>query len=233
MPNSSSPFWRKRAFQIVIAACAQFVVLTAIAMLVYPGGTSSDKATSGYSFFTNFFSDLGRTVAHNTQPNTIASVLFPVALTGAGAGLILFFIAFTQFFRQSALTRVLSFVGTLFGLGAGVCFIGVAFTPSNLFGALHGSFVLGAFGLFFVAVSVYVIPMLMENGYPSRHTLIFIAFAVMLGVYVWLMVNGPRGNTPDVAWVQPTAQKVIVYASLASVTLQSLAAMSVARARRN
>lgn len=225
MPNSSSPFWRKRAFQIVIAACGQFVVLTIIAMLVYPGGTSADKTSAGYSFFTNFFSDLGRTIAHNGQPNSIASLLFPIALTLAGSGLILFFVAFTQFFRQSAITKILSAVGTLAGIGAGLCFIGVAFTPSNLYSSAHGMFVLGAFGLFFVAVSIYVMAMLIEKAYPSRNALIFVGFALALGVYVWLMINGPRGNTPDVAWIQPTAQKIIVYASLLSVALQSWVAI--------
>lgn len=231
MPNSLSPFWGKRAFQIVLASCGQFVALTILAMLVYPGGTNADKTTAGYSFFTNFFSDLGRTVAHNGQPNSIASLLFPIALTLAGSGLILFFITFTQFFRQSAITKILSAAGALAGIGAGLCFIGVAFTPSNLFSSAHGTFVLSAFGLFFVAVSIYVMAMLIEKNYPSRNALIFIAFAVALGVYVWLMVNGPRGNSPDVAWIQPTAQKVIVYASLLSVALQSWAAIRLTQSR--
>lgn len=226
MPNTPNPFWSRTAFKLTLLSCAQFVALTLLAMLFYPGGTNADKTTAGYAFFTNFFSDLGRTVAHNNQPNPIASLLFPLALAGAGAGLILFFIAFMRFFRQSALTRALSGIGALLGVGAGLCFVGVAFTPSNLFGAAHGAFVLGAFGLFFVAVSLYLIPMWMERTYPSRYALIFVAFAILLGGYVWLMVNGPRGNAPDVAWVQPTAQKVIVYASLLSVALQSLAALS-------
>ena len=39
---------------------------------------------AGYSFFTNFFSDLGRTVSFNGATNTTALLLFSGALIFAG-----------------------------------------------------------------------------------------------------------------------------------------------------
>src|ERR1700682_941228 len=95
---STPTLWRKTAFQIVIAACITFVVVTLLAMFTYAGGTFANSQNAGYSFFTNFFSDLGRTVSYNNQPNPISHTLFTFALTFAGLALAIFFIAFTQFF---------------------------------------------------------------------------------------------------------------------------------------
>ena len=56
------------------------VVLTAAAMLLYPGGTALDHSTRGYSVSRNFLSDLGCTVAFGGQPNVSGAVLFVAAL---------------------------------------------------------------------------------------------------------------------------------------------------------
>jgi hypothetical protein len=68
-------FWTKTAFQIVITSINVFIALTTLTMFIYPGGTSADRTTTGCQFFTNFFSDLGRTVARNGAPNSVASLL--------------------------------------------------------------------------------------------------------------------------------------------------------------
>jgi protein-S-isoprenylcysteine O-methyltransferase Ste14 len=220
-------FWRDGVFRLVMAACAQFVALTALAMLLYPGGTGADKAAPGYSFFTNFFSDLGRTVSHSGATNTSSMPLFVIALVLAGAGLMLFFIAFTQFFNRNWVTRVFSILGTIFGLVAGACFIGVALTPSNISGAAHGSFVLLAFGSFFLATVLYLVPMIVQHDYPTRYIASFAVFAAMLGVYLWLLFNGPRSSSQDGLLIQATGQKIIVYASVISIFIQAFHARRV------
>jgi len=101
-------FWRRHLFTSVIVGGIQFVVLTLLAMLFYPGGTKTDPTTPGYSFFRNFFSELGLTRGYGGQPNTISTALFVVSLTVTGIALALFFVGFTQFFRRSLSGRILS-----------------------------------------------------------------------------------------------------------------------------
>jgi hypothetical protein len=50
---------------LLIYAAAQFIVLTAIAMAVYPGGAVYRRGSDGYLFFQNFFSDLGATSTYS------------------------------------------------------------------------------------------------------------------------------------------------------------------------
>jgi hypothetical protein len=215
-------FWAGAAYRVVIAGILAFLALTTLAMFVYPGGTSLDKTSAGYQFFFNFFSDLGRTVAHNGQPNTLASVLFVLAMACAGGGLIMFFIAFTRFFQHTSVERVISWVATGFGVIAGVCFIGVGLAPSNVNQRLHGLFVLSAFGTFLIATATYAILILREPAYPNRYAWPFLVFALMLAVYMWVLTQGPRDT-----FIQVTAQKIIVYASVGSVLLQAFAAQRV------
>jgi hypothetical protein len=216
--------WRRKAFSWVAVGCVQFVILTVVAMWFYPGGTIADPTTQGYSFFANFFSELGLTRTHSGGPNTVSFVLFFVALTLAGAGLVLFFVVFRSLFAQSGVLRVLSAIGSLFGVLSGICFIGVACTPANLRPSLHGQFVLWAFEAFPVAVILYAIAILLHKSYPKRFAVVFIAFAALLVLYLVLIMRGPEFATRQGLMIQATGQKAIVYASIISILIQSLAA---------
>ncbi|MHA1933530.1 MAG: hypothetical protein ACW96X_13380, partial [Promethearchaeota archaeon] len=68
MPTKSGS--RKAIYILSMVGCFQFVILTAIAMLFYKGGTYIDHFSSGYIFWQNYFSDLGRIVAHSGIQNT-------------------------------------------------------------------------------------------------------------------------------------------------------------------
>lgn len=212
----------KRPFQFTAYSAVQFVVLTIIAMFFYPGGTITDHSTSGYSFFRNFFSSLGLTVAPNGEPNTIAAILFFIALSVAGLGLVVYFIAEPQFFWHSRSLRITSIVGSIVGVFTGICFMGVAFTPANLFRDAHSWFVLNAFRSFLVAAIVYAIAILLNKDYPNRYAGVYLLFAVLLAAYIWLMINGPGLDTVQGEMVQVTGQKIIVYASIICMLVQSV-----------
>jgi hypothetical protein len=222
-------FARRRVFSLIAIGCILFVILSAVAMLFYPGGSASDPTIRGYSFFTNFFSDLGRTQARNGQPNAPAAILFFIALTFAGAALIAFFIARVRFFKRTRLDQILARIGSLIGIVAGVCFIGVACAPANLNGALHNQFVYGAFEAFAVATILYFVVIAREPQYPKRFAVVFGAFAILLLLYLGLLFFGPSTRTSEGVLIQVTGQKIIVYASIVSVLIQSLGARDLAK----
>ena len=77
----------RTACAVLLYASAQFVVLTVAAMLAYPGGNAQDPRAAGYSFFENFFSDLGQTwvrYGNLRTPNPVSFPLFVVALVTVG-----------------------------------------------------------------------------------------------------------------------------------------------------
>ncbi len=219
----------ERPFRLVSLACLQFVVLTALAMLVYAGGTVADPSTTRYQFFHNFFSDLGRTQTRLGAPNTLSAVLFFVALALAGLGLVLFFAAVLRFFRRPAAARALALVGTVAGVVSGLSFAGIALTPANLLALAHGLFVQWAFLAFLAAVLFYIPAVLLARDYPKRYAAVFAAFALLLAAYVWLLFNGPRPGSASGLVVQATGQKIIVYAAIVTAFIQAEGARRLAR----
>lgn len=210
---------KSRPFRLIMAGCAQFVLLTLLAMLVYAGGNAENPDAPGYQFFRNFFSDLGLTIAYNGEANTASFLLFTIALSLAGLSLIVFFILMPRFFKQDKMALALTWLGSLAGLVAGACFIGVAFTPANLLLQAHVNFVFGAFGSYFVAVLFYVAAMFKLPTFARVYQLVLLAFAFILGGYVWLLFNGPENLT-----IQIAEQKIIAYASITTVFIQAYGA---------
>ena len=216
----STIFWRKTVFQLVLVGCGLFVALTLAAMLVYPGGTMKDHSTHGYRFFENVFSDLGRTQARNGEANPLSMVLFVIGLSAVGLGMVLFFIAYMQFFNETWLLRGLSWLGSAVGISSAACFIGIAWAPSDT-SRLHNVFVLWAFRLFLAAVSIYIPALLLGRQLPRRQALTFLIFAGLLAGYLLLLTRGPRPNTLQGLVIQATGQKVIAYASIVSISVQA------------
>jgi len=219
--NLNTPFWRERVFQLVLIMTGLFVLFTAVGMLIYPGGSVHNPQQAGYAFFQNFFSDLGITRAHNGQPNWPAAALFFVALNGAGVGLILFFVAFRQFFGRTRLGWWLSLLGSAVGVLAGVCFVGIAFTPANLLRPAHIWFVLYAFQSLLLASLLYGAAILYERSYPARLGVVFGLFILILGGYVYLLRAGPGLGTPEGAIIQAVGQKIVVYTAVAIIMIQA------------
>ena len=217
----NSTFWQKNVFHYVFLGCGLFVLLTVIAMFTYPGGLYTGELTSHYDFFHNFFSDLGRIHVEGGKSNLVSAVLFCLALSIAGIGLIFFFIAFRQFFKNDRVGNVVSAVGTMIGVISGVCFIGVAFAPYDLLLDIHFQFVLWAFRTFFFAVSIYAYLVFRQSYYPHRYGWIFAAFAIFLAAYIGLLEFGPKASTPSGLVIQATGQKVIVYVSIISAMTQA------------
>jgi len=216
--------WRRDFFLVAAIGCGLFVVLTGAAMLVYPGGSHVNMAQEGYSFKYNFLSDLGLRQTPNGLPNPVAGGLFFAALTLAGLTLALFFIQFRRFFRRTMREQVLSLVGTLLGVGAGICFAGVGFTPADVYGEAHMQFVMWAFSLFPLAVLCYTLVMAGSRALPRGYTCVCLAFFGMLAGYYLLITQGPDFGTSYGYVIQTLGQKIIVYASIAATCILSLGA---------
>jgi len=216
-----SPFWKKHVYLFVVIGCGIFVVLTVTAMFAYPGGTYTDETTVGYDFFRNFFSDLGLVTALNGEPNTVSLILFFIALTMVGIGLILFFIAFRDFFTSDPTENLLSLIGAVIGTASGLCFVGIACAPYDVLFDIHYELVFWAFRTFLVAVAVYTVVIFRQDIYPRRYGWIFIVFAFFLAAYIVLLEFGPKASTPDGLVIQATGQKIITYISIISIMVQS------------
>ncbi len=219
--ESTSVHKRQRPFQWIMLGCLLVFVLLLVAMFVYPGGTRNDPTTQGYLFFSNFFSDLGRTVAHDGSRNVASTALFFIALVLAGMAVILFSVTMLQFFKQPRSARILSWIGTAFGAVSGLGYMGIAFAPANLLLDAHTVLVQVAFLGFFLFVLFYLAAILITESYPNRYATVLAGFAVILAVYLWLLFSGPAPDAPGGLTIQATGQKIVVYAMIVTVLIEA------------
>jgi hypothetical protein len=63
---------------------------------------------------------------------------------------------------------------------------------------------------------------MLEPGLPRRTAWVFATFAMMLIAYLILLSAGLAGSPAATAMVQATGQKIIVYAAIITVLVQSL-----------
>ncbi len=211
-------------YRFIAAGCILFLLFTLVAMLTYTGGSVTDPSAPGYSFTHNFLSNLGMLTAESGRPNWISAILFFLALALAGAALVVFFIIFRRFFLSTGLQKALSLVGSALGILAGISFMGIAFAPADIARPAHVQFVMWAFRLFPLAVLCYVPVMFIDKHYPKVYAWVFAIFCLMLVGYYLLLTNGPSFTSPQGLVVQVVGQKVIAYASIVSIGVQSMGA---------
>lgn len=227
--NSNASRSAGRGIRFALANCFIFVVLTLVAMYYYPGGTHTDHQAEGYSFWHNFFSDLGMWNSFTGDPKFISFILFVTALSLIGLSFISFSVCMPSLFHRLENSRKYISTGSFFGFIAGISFIGVAFTPRDLCLVPHIIFVFSAFICFLLVVIFYSIGILKDHDYPNSYAFIFMGFAVLLASYIILLFLGPGSDEQGSVVIQAAGQKVIVYAAIITMSVQAFGALKFIR----
>lgn len=219
---------RRRKRQILILCMASFVVyalFNLLAMVLYPGGTSSDKDAKGYLFFENFFSDLGMVRTYGGQPKMSSLLLFASALVLMGVAFILFFVIMPSYFTATRLETVSSRVGSVGGVLAGVSCIGIAATPWDLTLGAHMVFAYSLSASFLLSVVFYFVAMLANRRYSNTYAAVFAVYMIILGAYLCLMLLGPDTGTREGVMILATGQKIVIYSGMICWFVQFLGAL--------
>ncbi len=206
---------------LLIYASVQFVALTAIAMLIYPGGAVYQLDANRYLFLRNFFSDLGATVTPSGRPNLISHVLFAVALGSVGVALLLASSNQKVIVSRRQAARTAGVTSQILEVIAGLGFIGIASTPWNLVLDAHNGFVRLAFG-FLLVYDLCLLIIQLRNRWAMPYTAANATYLLLLVAYVGILFFGPRVDTKSGLEFQVAAQKIIVYASVINLGLQAL-----------
>ena len=198
-------------FPCIGAIC--FLLFTFIAMLLYSGGSQYYPNDPGYSFSQNYFSDLGMRTSYSNNSNIISSLLFLFATIFMGLSMIPYFLVFPTLFTKKSWQQILTIFGSLLGLISAIAYIGIGFTPWDLYLTAHMYFVYIAFPLTLPTILVYIMASLNSKEMPKLISMIYILLTLILAGYLYLLFFGPSGS--EVArLIQVIGQKIIVYAEV-------------------
>jgi len=195
--RSLAPSWKRIGAYLGILGGIIFIVTTFIAMLTYPGG---------YSFLEYSFSALGLTVINSTE-SMLNYFLFVTACTGAAVCLIPFLFAIRTIFTETAGLKVLSWLGTIFGLAAAPNLSALSIFAGNVFPEIHGNTTRLFFILIMLGILCYSVAIVMNKEYENIYALIGFIVVVVCVLHIIAMFGIASELFGTALW-----QKVSVYA---------------------
>ena len=211
-----------RTYNTMIGASIGFVILTGLAMLCYPGGTVNNHHSVGYSFLQNFFSDLGRYKTFLQQPKLLSLTFFFLGVLIVSSVSIRFNWALTDDLDGEGKHPIVSVLARFFGIAYAIAMLGIACTPYDLFLDEHIFIVRVCFSLLIPLSICYTILIYKYQRMPNRYAILFIITAVMLSIYLYILILGPKSN--ENPYLQTVAQKVIVYSLVFSLMYLAIGA---------
>ncbi|TFG29170.1 DUF998 domain-containing protein [Candidatus Thorarchaeota archaeon] len=189
--------WKRLGAFLGILGGIIFIIVTFIAMLTYP---------EGYSFFENYFSQLGLTVT-NSQPSMLNYILFSIACTSAAVCLVPFLFAMRTVFTETLQLKLLSWIGTILGIAAAPNLSALALFAADVFPTEHGLTTLLFFLLITIGILVYSVAILLNNNYQNLYALIGFAVVLICFLHIGAFFSPLFVQFGTALW-----QKVSVYA---------------------
>ena len=211
-----------------------FVIFQGLGMLSYPGGTIHDQSTSGYSFTSNFFSDMGAYKARNGEPNYLSMIFFSISLMFVGVSFTFYYLALPIIFGKNKINYYLSWVGTIFAFFGSICLIGTGLTPTDLVFDIHVFFANNIFHSFLITSFFYSIVIFNTKILKKRYAIGYAIFFISILLYVGVLQFGPSVNSGQSELVfQVVSQKLIVIVFFLTVVHQTFGLENVNLGKNN
>jgi len=220
----NSKNWKEWSYILAIVIPIQYAIFISASMFFYAGGSLNDPNSQGYSFWTNFLSDLGRTKSYSGKLNTLSSILFTIAYLLFGILLIPFLITVPHFFDGNQIEKQLSKLGSFFGILSAVTLIGIAFTPWDIYTDAHGIFAVIQPLTVLLALVLYSIVMFHNKEYPNRYAFTFIALTGIWIISVVISFSGVNNDTVEGLVIIVTIQKFTTFSTLICLFIQGYGA---------
>jgi hypothetical protein len=185
----------KNAYKIEFFGFLIFIVFSALSMIFYAGGTQMDPSAPGYSFWFNTFSDSGRTTGYNGKPNLISMLFFSIAWSVFAITMIPFYLVFPRVFEGEIREKKLAEKGGYLGIIASIAHFGIAFTPLDVFYALHYLFVFIIYPAMLFTIILYSVAINRSKKFSKeyKYAFIFITGLFLLCLILGLVVSLATG----------------------------------------
>jgi hypothetical protein len=192
-------------------------------MLAFPGGTILDHNTKGYSFFNNFISELGRWRTFNGETKWVSFFSLDIALFMLAIAIFVFNFQFLNVTESKKMNIGAYYTALICGTTFPFLLIGIALTPCDLYLPYHMMCVRIGFGLLLPLSFAYTVLIRQHHLLPNKYGNIMMSIVIAIAIYLLMIFFGPSPR--EVAYVQQTAQKIIVYSMVFSLLYLSIGCM--------
>jgi len=188
--------WKKIAATCEFLGNSLFFILIFIAMFFYTGGTMDNPLAPGYTFWGNTISDLGRIISYNGGFNIVSMVLFTIAIALLASLSIPFYIIFPKLFSMNTFESIFAKIGSLLGYITIIGWIGVIFTPADIFHDIHWLFAYVIYIAFFFSGLFYTISLFLNKSISKTYAIIFALYCIVHFISLMVIIIGlPLGRT--------------------------------------
>lgn len=180
-----------------VVAVIQFVILTLLAGLFYPGG---------YSIIGNYFSDLGMVHVHVhgiSYLNPISSGMFMTAVFLIVFLLLPYWFLLKKLFSASKLQNILSIAGLIMGIASSISLFMVALNPVDTHTNIHVIYALLFFLSFAFSIFFFSLNFIAHKQYFP------ILYALVMIVLVSFLVS--EQTLAKIAYILPFWEKIVGY----------------------
>jgi hypothetical membrane protein len=190
------------SYWLGVIGIVQFIILTIIAMIVYPGG---------YSFSRYFFSTLGCVNSvTNHLPSMAPRILFIIACTITAVMNIPFSLALRTNLKDSRAEKFFAWLGTILSIASSPFLSLLAIFPADLKINLHLQVTRIFFMLFGLAVIIYTIAFFINKKYNK----IIASYGILVAIMAIAYIN--------IFMFNPIFQKITVYMMILWVVVQGV-----------
>jgi len=212
--------WRFFGFSFVMVAPIQYLIVGFIAMYFYSGGTLYNFSQPGFTFWGNYFSDLGRIVALSGESNLVSFIIFTPSALIFSFSFIPFILLMPSFFKTHRNYHVIAKLGSIAGMFATIFLIITILTPWDIFGNIHLLFatlfnIAGCFISLF-----YFIAIIKEESFPNLYGITFLILLILAIIYILLTFTTTHLPINEKVILQASYQKISQYSLLFCYFLQ-------------
>lgn len=222
---------KEMSFVLVIVAPMIYIVVTAIAMAFYGGGTILNPHTEGYIFLENFFSDLGRTVSLSGESNIVSYTLFTIAAVILTASISMYLASSVHFFKSGRKYDTATILLLLAGAIMVFFLIAVVFTAWDVFTDTHRTFstLFSLSGLLVMGILAGLI--LKNHKYPNIFAAVWIS---VIGISIAFTIAFTflfDSLTPESLLFLAGFQKITQYSWLVALSFQGYGSLKLFKSK--
>ena len=210
----SISYFKTKAVQIQVGGYLIYLALMFLAMVFYTGGTRIDSSISGYSFWQNYLSDSGRTIAYSGIPNPVSMIILPIALIIYALSYLPLYLKISVFFNEDKFGKFFIRVGTCLGIFASIFLIGIALTPEDILAIPHVFFVYIGYIFILINAIFYSIALFLNEKFSNIYAINLAIFATIFFITLMMGISGGL-------YISVIGQKIGRFATMATFIIMA------------